>query len=103
MAIKIRADLHPYSFQSKGYALLDIDIWSSPKGRTHGYRITYGNTELVGHIAKTKSGHRNLLHVLRDVLADIDLDALGENYIKTPADERTQLCCAPATLATKSR
>lgn len=33
---------------------------------------------------KTRSGHRNVLHVVRDVLADMDLDALGVDYIETP-------------------
>ena len=84
MAIKIRCDLHHHSFRAKGYAIADIDIHSWPDGTRHGYSVTFGNTNLLGSIPKTRSGHRNVLHVLRDVLADMDLDALGIDYIETP-------------------
>lgn len=37
-----------------------------------------------GVIPKDRSGHRNLLHLLRTILADPRIDALGRDYIPTP-------------------
>ncbi len=84
MAIKIRANLHPYGYAARPQRLLEISIHSDDVRPMHLYRITFDNQEIDGEIAKTKSGHRNLLHVLKDILDDVDLDALGVDYIETP-------------------
>ncbi|ALG75711.1 hypothetical protein VY88_33045 [Azospirillum thiophilum] len=66
----------------------------------HAYRITVLNAAGPGHVvsgtvSKTASGHRNPLHLLAAVAADVDLQVLGSNYAATmldlPADDPRRL------------
>lgn len=89
--ITLDMDLIPWGQRKLGDTpLLRANIFTVPFGPPrHGYQIM--NPEGVvlaeGSIEKTHSGHRNPLHLMRDILNDIDLDALGKDYIKTVWDE----------------
>jgi hypothetical protein len=69
--------------------LITAEIFTLPFGPArHGFRILDNEQNVLteGSIAKIHSGHRNPLHLLRDVLASVDLDALGHDYITTSYD-----------------
>lgn len=89
--ITLQMTLVPYGSRLHQEApLITATLYTIPgKGARHGYRIldNQGQTLAEGDVPKTRSGHQNPLHLLRDVLATIDFDALGTDYVRTPYDK----------------
>ncbi len=85
--ISFEMKLIPFGYM-KSETIIYSRIWTTNDGKFHGYRVYKdgGETLVEGKIEKTKSGHQNPLHLLSNLLADIDLEALGENYISTVWD-----------------
>lgn len=89
--ISLKMALVPYASRLMAEAdLLTIELYTVPFGKEpkHGYVVLDNNGHRLadGEVPKTKSGHRNPLHLLKAVLNDLDLDALGTNYITTEYD-----------------
>lgn len=70
MSISITAVLHPYGNRMDERHLATISIWTTDDLQSHAYRLEFSDRVVTGEIPKTRSGHTNLFHVLRDVLAD---------------------------------
>lgn len=68
--------------------LVDCNIWTTDCGNFHQYCIAdpTGWFMAKGRILKTKSGHRNPLHLLAAIIDDIDLTDFDDNYITTIYD-----------------
>jgi len=90
MAIKIDFTCNPFGASREPVSLGECRIHS--EGDRHYYFISYvRGKQKVGHLSgyfpkkrgggDLRSGHRNILHLLRDILNSADLDALGEDYI----------------------
>lgn len=64
-------------------------LFTTDDGKHHHLVVRDKNYRVVldHFIPKTQSGHKNLLHVLRDILNDADLDSLGKDYLKTVHDD----------------
>ena len=90
MMIRMNMTLLPYGSQL--YAeedLISATVWTAAKPPPrHCFTIhdNHGDELASGEVPKTQSGHRNPLHLLRDILATIDLDALAPDYVTTPFD-----------------
>lgn len=89
MAICITCTLHPYGFAAKPIQLATLTIVTTDDLKHHAFSVgsiagCKKSVRLV--LPKTKSAHRNILHVLRDFLSAADLDALGTDYITTTVD-----------------
>jgi len=56
------------------------------KGSYGGWRTLHGTVPKLQPDGTKRSGHRNFLHLLADILADIDLDALGRDYVNVYAE-----------------
>lgn len=88
--IRLRMTLLPYGSQL--YAeedLISATIWTMskpPPRHCFSIRDNHGNELASGEVAKNQSGHRNPLHLLRDILATVDIDAWKSNYVTTPFD-----------------
>ncbi|CAO3439530.1 hypothetical protein [Azospirillum argentinense] len=98
--IRMMMTLAPYGDGRLGeYPVVAGSIWSTlgADGQpAHAYRLSVVNAAGLGHVVtgsvpKTASGHRNPLHILAVVAADLDLAALGTDYASTlldlPADD----------------
>lgn len=89
MAMTFSFRIHPFGYSAEPIEFGTMDVHSA--GPRHEYLIRYkakGEWHNVrGYIAKRmpdgtkRSGHRNFLHLLQDILADANLDALGEDYV----------------------
>lgn len=91
MAISITCNLHPYGFSATPVQLATLTIVTTDDLRHHAFAAgsmagCKKSVRLV--LPKTKSAHRNILHVLRDFLNAADLDALGTDYITTKVDRK---------------
>ncbi|WP_144428475.1 hypothetical protein [Azospirillum thiophilum] len=92
--IKLRMALVPYGEYRLGeHPVITGSIWTTigNDGQSaHAYRIAIVNPEqdhvIIGEIAKSRSGHRNPLHLLGAIIADIDLPALGTDYAFSQVD-----------------
>ncbi|QCO07486.1 hypothetical protein [Azospirillum argentinense] len=92
--------LAPYGDDRLGdHLLLTGSIWTTANAAgepAHGYRLAVVNAAGPGHVVsgsvpKAVSGHRNPLHLLAAVAADVDFQVLGSDYAVTmldlPADD----------------
>lgn len=83
MAMQFSFDLHPFGWHNCDIQFGTMRVVSA--GKNHCYTINYKSRgvwhTLAGAIPKSQSGHRNFLHLLKNILDDIDWDALGENYV----------------------
>ena len=89
--MSIQIEFKVYAFGNRNHAIPFGGIHLSSRGCIHHYEISLKTEEgwrtLEGDIAKQqpdgsrRNGHRNILHLLKDVLNDVDPDALGEDYV----------------------
>ncbi len=85
--IRFQMNLHPYG-SGRGVGIIDASIWTTDCGNYHAYSINDFNMGSLGHgrIPKTQSGHRNPLHLLRDIINDLEIDSFNQDYVTTDAD-----------------
>lgn len=96
MAMTFEFNIRPFGYHADPITFGQMQVHS--RGGSHEYAVNIrtkaGWKNIRGSIAKVRgdgtlrSGHRNFLHLLRDILADMDLDALGENYVHVLEDIR---------------
>ncbi len=71
MAISVKCALHPSGWLAKPRDVCHISIESLPDGLTHRWVVTFTGgmkpRTIMGILPKTRSGHRHMLHTLRDV------------------------------------
>ena len=83
MAMTFQFRVHPFGYQNKPIEFGNMKIHSS--GASHVYEVSYKNVDgwqsVRGWINKHQSGHRNFLHLLGDILEDINPDTLGVDYV----------------------
>lgn len=83
MAMTFIFRVHPFGYQNKPIEFGKMSVHSV--GGLHEYHVRYKNVDgwqsIRGAIVKDKSGHRNFLHLLGDILEDMDLDAIGIDYV----------------------
>ena len=83
MAMTFQFRVHPFGYSNKPIEFGNMKVHSA--GPFHEYHVSYKNVDgwqdVRGAIPKTGSGHRNFLHLLGDILDDMDLDALGIDYV----------------------
>ncbi|MEE8372810.1 MAG: hypothetical protein V3R87_03630 [Dehalococcoidia bacterium] len=88
MAMTFNFDIRPFGYQNDAITFGRMRIHSA--GSHHEYAVDYkakdGWRTIRGSVPRVKSGHRNFLHLLAAILDDIDLDALGENYVNVLAE-----------------
>lgn len=99
MAMSFTFNIHPFGYNAAPLELAHMRVHSA--GNVHEYTITYktkdGPKAIRGSISKVmmdgsrRSGHRNLFHVLRDILDDVDLAKVGKDYIHVLKEIREQL------------
>lgn len=91
MAITIDFNVNPFGYGAEPVSLGGIRIHSEGNDHHH-YLITFVKGDgRVGHLSGQikrdekdevlRSGHRNILHLLKDIFNDADIDSLGENYV----------------------
>lgn len=90
MAMTFEFNIRPFGYQNDPIQFGRMRVHSA--GPRHEYSVDYKNKDgwqtVKGTVPKTKSGHRNFLHLLAAIMDDIDLDALGENYVHILAEVR---------------
>ena len=83
MAMQFQFNLQPFGYKAAEFSFATMRVTS--QGDEHYYRIDFktalGWHKITGTVAKERSGHRNFLHLLAAILDDVDLDALGEDYV----------------------
>lgn len=83
MSMTFQFNLTPFGYKAAETPFATMHVASV--GKSHVYDITFLGDEgwrtISGAVPKSKSGHQNFLHLLRDIMNDVDLDALGENYV----------------------
>lgn len=88
MAMTFEFNIRPFGYQNDAIQFGRMRVHSA--GSKHEYRVDYkaedGWKTIRGSIPKGKSGHRNFLHLLADIMDDIDLDELGHNYVHILAE-----------------
>lgn len=89
--ITLEMTLWPYGAKTRETPLLSSRIWTARTQNgvaVHRYRIcdVDGGTVAEGEVDKTRSGHRNPLHLLERILASIDLNSLPRDHITTEWD-----------------
>jgi len=96
MAMTFEFNIRPFSYGHDKITFGRMRVHSA--GGKHEYAVEYkagthdGWLTLRGTVSKRqpdgtlRSGHRNFLHLLADILADIDLDALGKDYVTVYAE-----------------
>lgn len=82
MAITVSIDLHPYGYGSPPQSVATMRIHTSECGTKHEYSISMHERFLVGAVPKLRSGHRNPLHLLAQILETISLETLGHDYAR---------------------
>ena len=91
MAMKFQFKLCPFGYQNDTIELGTLRVHSAgscheytlvfkAKGRWHTIRGTVSKI-INAETGERRSGHRNFLHLLRDILNDIDLEELGKDYV----------------------
>ena len=90
MAMTFEFNIRPFGYQNDAITFSRMQVHSA--GSHHEYVVDYkakdGWKTIKGSVPKAKSGHRNFLHLLAAIMDDIDLDALGENYVHILAEVR---------------
>lgn len=86
MAMTIKFRLHPHSFSANPIEFATMNIHTTFDAKSHYYRVDWLDRDgkqhaRAGWIPRTKSGHRNVFHLLRNILEDMRIDELPENYI----------------------
>lgn len=88
MAMTFEFNIRPYGYQNDAIKFGHMRVHSA--GSRHEYTMEYKNIDgwrtIQGSVPRTKSGHRNFLHLLAAIMDDIDLDALGRNYVNVEED-----------------
>jgi len=88
MAMTFEFNIRPFGYQNDPIQIGHMRVHSA--GSLHEYAVDYkaedGWRTLRGRVPKDKSGHRNFLHLLADIMHDIDLDELGHNYVNVLAE-----------------
>lgn len=88
MAMTFEFNMRPFGYQNDAITFGHMRVNSA--GSYHEYAVEYkakdGWKTVKGTVPKAKSGHRNFLHLMAAILDDIDLDALGENYVNILAE-----------------
>ena len=83
MAMQFTFDIQPFGDRHSQFPFATMRVVSA--GSHHVYTISYKRRgqwhELRGEIPKSQSGHRNFLHLLKNILEDLDWEELGENYV----------------------
>lgn len=81
MAIYGKFSVHPGGWSAKPIDIVEFKIWSTMDNCFHRYSIEIKDTHyLQGVVEKTYSGHGNILHLLKDILNDYNIDDLGKDY-----------------------
>ena len=92
MAMTFEFNIRPFGYQNDPIQFGKMRVHSA--GSRHEYAVDYkdkgGWKTIRGSVPKTKSGHRNFLHLLAAIVDDIDLDELGENYVNVIAEVQKQ-------------
>ena len=96
MAMKFHFNITPFGYQNAPIKFGAMQVHSA--GSRHEYAIdikTAGGWHTIrGSVPKLqpdgtrRSGHRNFLHLLSDILADVDLEILGSDYVDVQAEIR---------------
>ena len=88
MAMTFEFNIRPFGYHNDPIQFGHMRVHSA--GTHHEYAVEYktkdGWKTIRGSVAKVKSGHRNFLHLLAAIMDDIDLDALGTNYVNVLAE-----------------
>ena len=88
MAMTFEFHIRPFGYHNDPIQFGRMRVHSA--GSHHEYAVDYkvkdGWRTVKGSVPKTKSGHRNFLHLLAAIVDDIDLDALGKNYVHVLAE-----------------
>jgi len=95
MAMTFEFNVRPFGYQSDTITFGRMQVHSA--GSRHEYAVDYktkdGWKTIRGSVSKIRavdgsrrSGHRNFLHLLADIMDDIDLDELGKNYVNILAE-----------------
>ncbi|UTC29846.1 hypothetical protein BAJUN_02160 [Bajunvirus bajun] len=82
-------NLVPYGRRMFGEQLVMTGtIWTDERRPVHHYtlRANDGRVLMEGEVPKTKSGHRNPLHLLSAIMADFNPDLFGDDYVTCEAD-----------------
>jgi len=92
MAMTFEFNIRPFGYQNDVITFGRMRVHSA--GSRHEYAVEYkakdGWKTIRGSVPKAKSGHRNFLHLLAAILDDLDLDALGMNYVNVLAEVKEQ-------------
>jgi hypothetical protein len=94
MAMTFEFNIRPFGYQNNAITFGRMRVHSA--GDHHEYAVDYKTKDswqtIRGSIkkrmddGKKRSGHRNFLHLLAAIMDDIDLDALGEDYVNILAE-----------------
>jgi hypothetical protein len=94
MAMTFEFNIRPFGYQNDAITFGRMRVHSA--GDHHEYAVDYktkngwqtvrGSVKKRMDDGKKRSGHRNFLHLLAAIMDDIDLDALGENYVNILAE-----------------
>jgi len=94
MAMTFEFNIRPFGYHNDAITFGHMRVHSA--GDRHEYAVEYksklGWRMIRGSVrkrmadGKKRSGHRNFLHLLADIMDDIDLDKLGENYVNILAE-----------------
>ncbi len=94
MAMTFEFNIRPFGYQNDAIQFGRMRVHSA--GSYHEYSIEYktadgwktirGAVPKVQHDGKLRSGHRNFLHLLTDILADMNLDDLEPDYVNILAE-----------------
>jgi len=95
MAMTFEFNIRPFGYQNDAIQFGKMRVHSA--GSRHEYTVDYKTEDgwgtLRGSVSKIRgvdgskrSGHRNFLHLLRDIMNDLDLDALDKNYVNVRAE-----------------
>lgn len=90
MAITGRFDLRPYGYAAKPLPIVQFSIHTTEDFQYHSYTVTYGKTVKRGYIKKTRSGHKNLFHLLSAIFADMKIDGFSEDYLPCPLEQAAE-------------
>lgn len=96
MAMTFDFNIHPFGYGADPIKFGHMRVHSAFD--RHEYAIDIktkdGWRTITGHISKRmpdgtkRSDHRNFLHLLYDILTDVDLDDLGQDYVHVLEDIR---------------
>lgn len=94
MAMTFEFNIRPFGYQNDAVNFGHMRVHSA--GDRHEYAVDYkvkdGWRTIRGFVkkrmddGKKRSGHRNFLHLLADIMNDIDLDELGRDYVNILAE-----------------